>query len=139
MSDKVTMIAQEGSDSRVATLCALYSIRDGDIAAIQSYGNIVVPKWDEFVALFYDWLKKQPAFEVFSRMMKPWPMCTACPAATGRLFFAMIAMENILQNGIRFGETHARIGLPLTIYIAAMQDALSDVFRRRGLKVDGGT
>ncbi len=51
----------------------------------------------------------------------------------------MIPMENILQNGIRFGETHARIGLPLTIYIAAMQDALSDVFRRRGLKVDGGT
>ena len=65
MSDKATMIAQEGSVSRLATLCALYSIRDGDIAAIQSYGNIVVPKWDEFVALFYDWLKKQPAFEVF--------------------------------------------------------------------------
>ncbi len=65
MSDDSAMVADEISDSRLARLRDLYSIGDDDIVRIQSYGDIVVPQLDEFLRLFYDWLEKQPDFDVF--------------------------------------------------------------------------
>ncbi len=65
MNDKLTVIPDKESVSRLTTLLELYSISDDDTKKIHSYGDIVVPKLDEFVSLFYDWLRKQPEFEEF--------------------------------------------------------------------------
>ncbi|MGD8662684.1 MAG: protoglobin domain-containing protein, partial [Desulfobacterales bacterium] len=65
MSAKLTGISEKESVSRLTTLLELYSIGNDDTEKIHSYGDIVVPKLEEFVSLFYDWLKKQPEFEAF--------------------------------------------------------------------------
>ena len=124
MSHHESVVSNEVSDSRLATLLTLYSISDDDKEKIHSYGNVVMPKLDEFVALFYDWLKKQPDFEVFFPDEATLIHVQTMFREYWQAFFRDDLDEAYLGKRDRIGETHARIGLPLTIYFAAMHRSL---------------
>ncbi len=124
MSDNSVMVADEISDSRLARLRDLYSIGDDDIVRIQSYGDIVVPQLDEFVTLFYDWLKKQPDFDVFFPDEATLAHVQTMSRGYWDEFFRHDLDDDYIRKREKIGETHARIGLPLTIYFAAMHRAL---------------
>ena len=124
MSHHAAVVSDEVSDSRLATLLTLYSISDDDKEKIHSYGDLVMPKLDEFVALFYDWLKKQPDFEVFFPDEATLVHVQTMFRDYWQAFFRDDLDEAYLGKRDRIGETHARIGLPLTIYFAAMHRSL---------------
>src|SRR5262249_36390534 len=48
-----------------ADLLALYEITRADLARIRKLGETVIPKLDDRIARFYDWLEKQPEYEEF--------------------------------------------------------------------------
>ncbi len=124
MSHHAAVVSDVVSDSRLATLLTLYSISDDDKKKIHSYGDLVVPKLGEFVALFYDWLKKQPDFEVFFPDEATLVHVQTMFRDYWQEFFRDDLDEAYLGKRDRIGETHARIGLPLTIYFAAMHRSL---------------
>ncbi|MBT8363315.1 MAG: STAS domain-containing protein [Deltaproteobacteria bacterium] len=124
MSDKLTAISDKESVSRLATLLELYSISDDDIEKIHSFGDIVVPKLDEFVRLFYDWLKKQPEFDEFFPDEETLNYVQKMSRGYWEEFFRPELDEDYLTQRDKIGETHARIGLPLKIYFAAMHRSL---------------
>ncbi len=124
MSHHEAVVSNEVSDSRLATLLTLYSISDDDKEKIHSYGDLVMPKLDEFVALFYDWLKKQPDFEMFFPDEATLVHVQTMFRVYWQEFFRDDLDEAYLETRDRIGETHARIGLPLTIYFAAMHRSL---------------
>jgi len=124
MSDKLTAISDKESVSRLATLLELYSIGDDDIEKIHSFGDIIVPKLDEFVNLFYDWLRKQPEFEEFFPDEETLNYVQKMSRGYWEEFFRPKFDDDYLEKRDKIGETHARIGLPLTIYFAAMHRSL---------------
>ena len=124
MSDKLTAISDKESVSRLATLLELYSIDDDDIEKIHSFGDIIVPKLDEFVSLFYDWLRKQPEFEEFFPDEETLNYVQKMSRGYWEDFFRHELDDDYLEKRDKIGETHARIGLPLTIYFAAMHRSL---------------
>jgi rsbT co-antagonist protein RsbR len=124
MSDKLSVISDKGSVSRLATLLELYSISDDDTQKIHSYGDIVMPKLDEFVSLFYDWLRKQPEFEEFFPDKETLVYVQRMSRGYWEEFFRPELDDDYLEKRHKIGETHARIGLPLTIYFAAMHRSL---------------
>jgi len=124
MNAKLSVIPDEGNVSRLATLLELYSIDDDDIEKIHSFGDIVVPKLDEFVSLFYDWLRKQPEFEEFFPDEETLNYVQKMSRGYWEDFFRHELDDDYLEKRDKIGETHARIGLPLTIYFAAMHRSL---------------
>jgi rsbT co-antagonist protein RsbR len=124
MNDKLTAISDKESVSRLATLLELYSISDDDIEKIHSFGDIIVPKLDEFVNLFYDWLRKQPEFEDFFPDEETLNYVQKMSRGYWEDFFRHELDDDYLEKRDKIGETHARIGLPLTIYFAAMHRSL---------------
>ena len=124
MSDKSAVISDKESVSRLTTLLELYSISDNDTEKIRSYGDIVVPKLDDFVSLFYDWLRKQPEFEEFFPNEETLNYVQKMSRDYWKKFFRPELDDDYLEKRYKIGETHARIGLPLTIYFAAMHQSL---------------
>ena len=124
MSDKSALISEKESVSRLTTLLELYSLSNDDIEKIHSYGDIVVPKLDEFVTLFYGWLRKQPEFEEFFPNEETLNYVQKMSRDYWKKFFRPELDDDYLEKRYKIGETHARIGLPLTIYFAAMHQSL---------------
>jgi rsbT co-antagonist protein RsbR len=124
MSDNSAPISNKVSVSRLTTLLELYSLSNDDIEKIHSYGDIVVPKLDEFVALFYGWLRKQPEFEEFFPDEETLTHVQKMSRGYWEEFFRHELDDEYLKKRDKIGETHARIGLPLTIYFAAMHRSL---------------
>jgi len=124
MSDKSAIISGKDGDSRLTTLLELYSISNDDIEKIHTYGDIVVPKLDKFVSLFYDWLRNQPEFEEFFPDEETLAHVQKMSRGYWEEFFRHELDDDYLKKRDKIGETHARIGLPLTIYFAAMHRSL---------------
>jgi len=124
MSDKSAIISGKDGDSSLTTLLELYSISDDDIEKVHAYGDIVVPKLDKFVSLFYDWLRNQPEFEEFFPDKETLAYVQKMSHGYWEEFFRPQLDDHYLEKRHKIGETHARIGLPLTIYFAAMHRSL---------------
>jgi rsbT co-antagonist protein RsbR len=125
MGDKSALVSDNDSDSRLTTLLELYSINDGDNEKIHAYGDIVVPKLDEFMSLFYDWLRNEPEFETFFPDEETLDHVQKMSRGYWEEFFRPRFDHDYIEKRQKVGETHARIGLPLTIYFAAMQRSLN--------------
>jgi rsbT co-antagonist protein RsbR len=124
MSNESATIPGDESVSRLASLLELYSISGDDSRQIHSFGSIVMPKLDEFVGLFYDWLRKQPEFEEFFPDEETLNYVQKMSRDYWKEFFRHELNEDYLKKRYKIGETHARIGLPLVIYFAAMHRSL---------------
>jgi rsbT co-antagonist protein RsbR len=124
MSDKLAVLPNETGVSRLTTLLELYGISEDDIRRIRSFGDIIVPQLDEFVRLFYDWLKKQPEFDEFFPDQETLAYVQKMSRGYWEEFFRHELDDDYLEKRHKIGETHARIGLPLTIYFAAMNMSL---------------
>ncbi len=124
MNVKSAIISGNDSDSKLTTLLELYSINDDDTEKIHAYGDIVLPKLDEFISLFYDWLRNQPEFETYFPDEETLAHVQKMSRGYWEEFFRPRFDHDYLKKRNKVGETHARIGLPLTIYFAAMHRSL---------------
>ncbi len=108
----------------VAEVCDLFRITESDLAALKRLGEHIVPKMDAFVTEFYKWLRTLPEYEVY------FPDQAMVDHVKGlqqrywnEVFEAQVDQSYIDRRKV-VGETHARIGLPLGIYFAAMSRAV---------------
>jgi rsbT co-antagonist protein RsbR len=96
----------------------LYQISGSDLGHIKAAGEILVPQMDDLVTKWYAWLQTQPEYEQFFTDSEVLSRAQQLQRDYWGQFFAGEIDEAYVEHRRRLGQTHARIGLPLTTYFA---------------------
>ena len=111
--------------AEMAGLLRAYSITAADLELIRAFGKLVTPKLDEFTQHFYAWLATRSEYaEHFgdpNRLARVQQETREYWAD----FFKAAADADYLLHRQRVGQVHARIGVSLPTYFAAMNVALT--------------
>ena len=103
----------------------LFSVTDSDLAALKLFGESVAPKMDTFVKEFYVWLKTLAEYEVFFPDQVMVDHVKTLQQEYWQDVFEGQIDQSYIDRRQMVGEVHARIGLPLGIYFAAMNHAVN--------------
>jgi rsbT co-antagonist protein RsbR len=115
------------SDNRRLTtreLLELYGLDDQDLKRVVAYGLIVLPKLGQYVDEFYRWMATQPEFELFFSDKDRLLHVQQSQVDYWKEFFGGRIDDNYVAKRREVGEAHARIGLSLPAYFAAMNVSL---------------
>lgn len=112
------------SSTDVEELLAQYEISPTDLEKIRAYGKLMVPKLQDYVKAFYAWLETQPEFAEHFSDPKTLARAQELQLDYWREFFQANIDEKFLEHRRTVGEVHARIGLSLPVYFAAMNKSL---------------
>jgi rsbT co-antagonist protein RsbR len=119
MPDRSTHCSGLGADE----LLELYRLNATDLDHIRAYGDIVLPRQDEFVDLFYSWLAQTPEYtRYFSDPDKLASVQSLQNDYWSNFFEARVDREYV-ESRRRVGQAHARIGLELQSFFSAMNIA----------------
>ncbi|EEX93745.1 rsbR, positive regulator of sigma-B [Vibrio orientalis CIP 102891 = ATCC 33934] len=111
-------------------LLKLHDLNEADLALIRKFGDMMVPKLDDYVRHFYNWLEQQPEYQqFFSEQVKLKRVQTA-QVNYWTTFFAAKVDDNYIKERREVGEVHARVGLPLPTYFAGMNISMV-IFTKR--------
>ncbi len=102
-----------------------YGINKVDLERIHSFGEHMRARLPEFVEAFYVWLRRQPEFVEHFSDPKKLARVRDLQVDYWRDFFNAQVDDEYLSRRSRIGEVHARIGLGLPVYFAAMHFSLS--------------
>jgi len=101
-------------------LADLYQITPDDLARVRKIGEAIEAKIDQHVGRFYVWLEQQPEFSQFLTSQEILERVKRDQAVYWQEFFGGRLDASYLERRRGVGEVHARIGLPLPTYFAAM-------------------
>ncbi len=107
-----------------ANMLALYQIGTADLENIASFGAFVIPKLDRYVTHFYGWMETQPEYEHFFSDAEKLARVQRQQVHYWREFFSAKVDDAYLGSRRIVGDAHARIGLPIQAYLAAMNVSL---------------
>lgn len=102
----------------------LYHIAPDDVERVVGVGKRVVPDMEAHVKDFYVWLKGEPFYDEFFSDGATQLRVEKQQHAYWTDFFQGRVDEDYVTKRRVVGETHARIGLPLQAYLAAMNVSL---------------
>ncbi|VEB40816.1 Uncharacterised protein [Chromobacterium violaceum] len=94
-----------------------FAIQEDDLKRVRAMGEAVLPRLDEAMDRFYQWLPSLPSTRACSPAVGAAQRAEA-QAAYWRSFFSGVVDAAYLAERVCAGETHARIGLPLSSYFA---------------------
>ncbi|MEW4455099.1 protoglobin domain-containing protein [Bremerella sp. JC817] len=117
----------------------LYHVTAEDIELILEYAKIVMPRMDDFIREFYDWLKTQPDYEMYFSDPATLQRVKMLQVRYWQDFFSAEITDVYVQKRKSVGANHARIGLPLPVYVSGMYRSLriwTDVLYDRSLAGD---
>lgn len=115
------------SDSRKLTtreLLDLYALDADDLRRVVEYGTQILPRMDRYVDEFYRWMATQPEFELFFSDPDRLHHVKKLQLDYWREFFGGRVDDDYVTQRREVGEAHARIGLSLPAYFAAMNVSL---------------
>jgi rsbT co-antagonist protein RsbR len=116
MSDSMRLTTRE--------LLELYGLDDQDLKRVVEYGRIVLPRMGEYVQDFYRWMATQPEFELFFSDPDRLARVQKLQLGYWDEFFGGRVDDDYITKRREVGEAHARIGLSLPAYFAAMNVSL---------------
>ena len=105
-------------------LLALYQISTEDLEHINVFGELIIPRVDDYVSEFYAWLKTQPEFNQFLSDPKKLARVQESQVDYWMDFLRAHVDDSYVARRRDVGDAHARIGLPLHSYLAAMNLSL---------------
>ena len=98
----------------------LYKIDETDLNLLKMAGSFMLPQVEEIVVIWYSWLETQPEFEQFFSDKRILHHVRQKQHDYWREFLAGEISEDYVQRRRIVGETHARIGLSMTVFFAGM-------------------
>ena len=132
--------ARELAQTKLASeLRELYQISETDLTHIREFGELILPRTDRYISEFYAWMRTQPEFDQFFSDPKKLARVQAQQADYWHDFFHANVNDNYVERRRDVGQAHARIGLSLHAYLAAMNLSLklvTETLYERGLKDD---
>jgi two-component system sensor histidine kinase/response regulator len=106
-------------------LLALYDIGPQDVERIREFGRVVRGRLSDYVVRFYAWLELQAEFPSFFSDPQVLERVKRLQRAYWTQFLDARLDDEYLRSRRFVGEVHARVGLSLQAYFAAMDRALS--------------
>jgi len=103
-----------------AEVTSLYQITPADLECVREFGELVIPNLDTYVELFYEWLPSQPEFHELFTHDEMLQRVKRAQFDYWADFLRGVVDEAYLVRRRVVGEVHARIGLSLPAYFAAM-------------------
>lgn len=107
-----------------AELRELYHVTEEDLALLLEYSKIVLPKLDDFVEEFYDWMRTQPEFDLYFSDPITLQRVQNQQLVYWRDFFSADIDEAYVHKRKSIGASHARVGLSLPTYVSGMYRSL---------------
>jgi len=108
------------ASGEVQQLADLYAIAPDDLERVRTIGESIAPKIEEHVGRFYGWLEQQPEYPQFFSSDEILVRVKRDQAVYWQEFFSGRLDAAYVERRRGVGEVHARIGLPLPAYFAAM-------------------
>jgi rsbT co-antagonist protein RsbR len=124
MSDLAGGGAAFGEELSAAYLCRLYELEEADLECIRDYGTLVQARLNELVAAFYGWLESQPEHGQFFSNTATLERVQRLMEGYWNDFLQAKVDDGYVGQRRMVGEVHARIGLPVETYLAAMNACL---------------
>ncbi len=109
-----------GHAADAATLLNQFRITDDDLDLVRTFGKKFKPEINAYVEEFYDWLTVQPFFSNFFPNEQLVEKVKGMQANYWRQFFDANVDDAYVEARRHVGTVHARIELPLDIYMSAM-------------------
>jgi rsbT co-antagonist protein RsbR len=91
--------------------------------------DAVISRMDEMIKPFYEWMETLPDYQQFFADESILHRVQARQVEHWEQFFGAFIDENYIEQRRRIGEAHARIGLPLPTYFAAV-NMFQELFSR---------
>ena len=117
----------------------LYRITEADLEHIRALRNSMSDRISEMIDPFYLWLEQLPEFHEFFPDSNIVERVKSLQTDYWRIFFEAEINETYVAQRRRIGEAHARIGLPLPSYFAAVnmfQELFNRILETEKLKAD---
>ena len=114
----------------------LYDIKTVDLNLIEQAGSFMLPQVDEIVGTWYEWLGEQPEFEQFFSNKRILEHVREKQLDYWKEFLRGDISEDYVKVRRVTGETHARIGLSMTVFFAGMNifdQLFSDMVQKQSL------
>ncbi len=108
------------SNTDAASVTTLYQITPSDLEHVRHFGELLVPNLQTYIELFYEWLPSQPEFDQLFTSEETLQRVKGLQFDYWRDFFQGVVDDAYLARRRGVGEVHARIGLSLPAYFAAM-------------------
>jgi rsbT co-antagonist protein RsbR len=114
------MSSMDTSAQDAASVTNLYHITPADLDRVRRFGELVIPNLQTYIEAFYEWLPSQPEFHELFTSDETLERVKRMQLEYWSDFFRGVVDENYLTGRRAVGEVHARIGLSLPAYFAAM-------------------
>ena len=107
------------ADMSADRLQSEFELNGEDFARVRRLGEHVVPKLEPYVQEFYDWMEGKAFYQRFFFNAETVEHVKAAQVAYWHDFFAGQFDDDYVQHRVQVGTVHARIELPLEIYLTA--------------------
>ena len=118
MDEMVLSSTKQGADA--ASLLNQFRITDADLELVRKFGKKIKPNLKAYVDEFYVWLEVQPYFDSFFRDEQHVEKTKNLQVEYWHKFFDANVDDDYVESRRYIGKVHARIELPLDIYMSAM-------------------
>ena len=118
MSEVAISLTGQGKDA--AFLLDQFRITDVDLELVRKFGETIKPNLHAYVDEFYVWLRVQPYFESFFPNEQRVKKTQKLQIEYWREFFDANVDDEYIESRRYIGKVHARIELPLDVYLAGM-------------------
>ena len=108
----------------ISEIKELYGVTDMDVTPLLKMKEPAHKQMDKIVDKWYEWLKVYPEFEEFFDDEDNWKRVVTLQKKFWMRFFEAKFDDDYLNERVKVGQVHARIGLPQDIYLAGVDKFL---------------
>ena len=106
-------------------LLSRHRVGPAELALVRQAGEWLDPEMSEYIDLFYQWMVDQPEFALFFNDPNRLQRVKQMQQGYWQTFFAADVDERYVRYRHEVGAVHARVGLGLPAYFAAMDMSLT--------------
>ncbi len=103
-----------------SALLKMHEVEQQDLENVQLLGRAMIPKLEPYAVLFYEWIKDIPEYHVVFSSPEILAHARAEQINYWHKFYLGVVNDDYIEARHHIGRTHARIGLSLPSYLAAM-------------------
>ena len=109
------------SNRNAQELLNIYDLSQLELKLIKDFKGSVTKHLPQLITSFYEWLIKHPEYEEFFHDEQTLKHAQSQQIKYWEQFFVGVVDEEYINYRTSIGEIHARIGLPLDIYLAGVE------------------
>ncbi len=103
-----------------AALMKMHEVSEQDLRYVRQLGQIMTPKLEQYGVLFYEWVRDVPEYHILLSSPEILAHARAEQINYWHNFYQGQVGDDYIEARRHIGRTHARIGLSLPSYMAAM-------------------